>query len=214
MLLVVAPFTIAWALFFSYDQRNLTMVVPLIGAGIGVGVGSLIRSHAHIVSSLAKLSAKLPVALCLGAIALAVVGVLSARFDDRRLLARQLFLQRTIGEDEVNAAVYAAYGDIPGKIVTNYTMLTAGFLPGLEEAAVPFSFENSESLQLTVQRVRATYILVRTDTLVGTDVPPFLESRIRTGDYRLLFRKSAGRHFLFVRVSAKENTLTDDPSRR
>jgi hypothetical protein len=48
--LVAAPFTLVWTLGFSYDLRNLALVLPLVGMAAGIGVvelaGVLRRSRA------------------------------------------------------------------------------------------------------------------------------------------------------------------------
>jgi hypothetical protein len=36
--LIIVPFTLIWAYFFSYDTRNLNLVIPLIGLASGIGL--------------------------------------------------------------------------------------------------------------------------------------------------------------------------------
>ena len=38
VLLVAIPFSLVWALGFSYDLRNIALAVPLVGAAAGIGV--------------------------------------------------------------------------------------------------------------------------------------------------------------------------------
>ncbi len=38
VLLVVLPFTLIWAIYFSYDTRNLALALPFIGGCAGVGL--------------------------------------------------------------------------------------------------------------------------------------------------------------------------------
>ena len=44
LVLIIIPFTLLWALYFSYDTRNLNLVVPLIGLTAGIGLQKTINN--------------------------------------------------------------------------------------------------------------------------------------------------------------------------
>jgi hypothetical protein len=124
---VVLPYSLLWALYYSYDLRNISLVIPYAALATGFllapgggekrlpppdsGTGGL---------PLAPLLAALFVAI---AIAMATIG-------NETLLKRQLALQREITVPAVNRILYGLKEQEPaGKVLTSYQ--PAQYLPGL-----------------------------------------------------------------------------------
>lgn len=194
--LVIVPFYIIWAMLFSYDQRTLAFIMPLAGGMMGIAA-----SRAWNAAGRPFVSGRMPTGVYLGtAVLLVLIASLAPQSSMDRLRARQIERQRLIGEPLVNEQAYRQFGIQPGSFVTNYTMLQAGFLPGLERQAISDDFKNLSLLRKKLSQSAATYILVRTDIVDNRDVRRFLDEKTDSGDFELLYRKDSGRQFLFLKV--------------
>lgn len=125
VLTVMLPYTAIWLIYFSYDFRNLSLALPYMGAGAGLGLmhyGELIAKRLP--------SGRLSVAGTM-IILIILVGSLTD-IDKSYLTARQLRLQREIGNPEVNRFIYALISKNEVAIfLTNYQPIR--YLPGLEK---------------------------------------------------------------------------------
>ncbi len=196
--LVVVPFYIIWSLLFSYDLRTLAFIMPLAGGVAGVAAW---QAWAWVARPIATLLGRASGGVyLLAGIACVLLIASSPRFDGDVLRARQLEKQRAVGEASVNEQVYRQYEILPGKILTNYTMLQAGFLPGLEKQAIDEDFRDLATLRRKLLESAPTYLLARVDILDNSEVVRFIEGKVKSGDYALLYRKEDGRQFLFVRI--------------
>ena len=45
LIAVVVPWFFVWALLFSYDTRNLALVIPLVGVAAGIGLYDTLRGY-------------------------------------------------------------------------------------------------------------------------------------------------------------------------
>jgi hypothetical protein len=183
--LITVPFSLIWLLYFSYDLRNLLLVVPLIGgaAGFGVSVAAdASNKYLHKINSRS-----------LAVIATVAAGALLAvnmYFDKPALLDRQRSLQKEIGQPGINNVLYmyhATYG-LKGEIITNYTL--AGYLPELERFN-RFDFMTDLSiLKTNIDDPETRYILV---VYPPPELPimDYLTREINIGKLRVLMSNSS-----------------------
>jgi hypothetical protein len=177
--LVIAPFFLIWVFYFSYDMRNLSLVVPLIGgaSGFGLGLGGEV-----LYMQLRKLRSLGP-----GMITVATAVVLltlNIHYDAATLREGQVTLQKQIGDPFINDLLYryqAAEG-FKGKIITNYQMV--GYLPGLEKLN-RFDFMTSlPTLQMNIQDPETRYLLLISRP--PTEVMSYLGEGMITGRFRVI----------------------------
>ena len=116
VLLVAIPFSLVWALGFSYDLRNIALAVPLVGAAAGIGVVRVVEAFALNRKRTAGLAPSVKPAheafgtwrvlsLRIGYVALllaVLVLLLGMRFGRDKLIARHRKLQETIGMSDVS----------------------------------------------------------------------------------------------------------------
>jgi len=142
--LVVVPYFLIWALFFSYDLRNAALFVQFLCLCAGEGIAVLAerldgapRSTARPRPTRRALRPAARLAVLAGVLAVAVrISPTDSRLSAERLLARQDRLLLAIGEPEVNAGL-AAYFEgrtIAGGILTDYAIMN--YLPRLREHCV------------------------------------------------------------------------------
>jgi len=149
--LIVIPFSLGWVFFFSYENRNLDMIIPLMGIGSGVGLHHLLELNddrikgffqkefplliTHFVAGIIKWILKFVSSLRLWyfLLLIPIIFVLPHWISDSRLINNSLVKQRFIGDYYVNEKLYdykEEFG-LDGKILTTYEYL--GFLPELKE---------------------------------------------------------------------------------
>jgi hypothetical protein len=221
---ITIPSFLLWALFFSYDDRNIIMTFPFL-AWSGASGFMFFLKEIRAEKILAKFSSKYPglfrkrpdikiklwprhvffllaFSLILGLIFLAgsYGGILK---ED------QLEKQSRIGNSSINEMLYDYREDnrIDGKIITDYYWVTV--LPGFEGTDGRIFLEND---RFTILSNSDSYELVDPNTLVDENTFGFLisdmyykhgsfkeifQSKIAAGDYSLIFSIN-GYHFIRI----------------
>ncbi len=192
--LVVLPFCLSWALFFSYDTRNLALALPLIGLAGGVALGRLAELGIDLLAQLRSARLRAYSLAALGLLALAGVGLL---LPDQKLEAQQVEQQREIFSPELNARLYD-YVDKHGpemRIATNYPVAA---LPGLEQMQVNFWYQDFDTYQGLVANGEVNYLLApsRMDGRIEADI----EQNLASGAYKLLFEDDGYVPYRFIKI--------------
>jgi hypothetical protein len=149
--LIIIPFSIGWIFFFSYESRNLDLIIPLLAIAAGVGLHNILILDTKKISAFFQqktlqlitqftvrlfnwiikffLSLKVWYFLLL----IPIIFILPRWIPDTRLIQNSLIKQRLMGDPPINNLIYdyKAKNGLDGKIITEYQYL--GFLPELEE---------------------------------------------------------------------------------
>ncbi|MEX2162613.1 MAG: hypothetical protein WD751_11980 [Anaerolineales bacterium] len=196
VILLVFPFSILWAFFLSYEQRNLAVAMPLLSMSVGVAAEAWVVRIRQALGKRKALRFPVYTALAVGAL---LLGGATLLFDDEAITARQLSEQRQIFEPTLNQKLYRYFSshDGPEAIITNYPV---GWLPDLENTWRLERFQEYESYQQTLLRYpEVTLILVR-----FSDVDPRIAQEIQTnidaGVYQVLFTEV---NYMLVRIPAR-----------
>ncbi|MHB8089234.1 MAG: hypothetical protein ACYDH2_13390 [Anaerolineaceae bacterium] len=164
--LIIIPFSIGWIFLFSYESRNLDLIIPLLGIALGVGLQKVLEldvdriklffqkripfAITHFISKFVNrlfhllLSTKMWILLLF----IPLIFILPKWASDNRLITNSLIKQRLIGDPPVNQLLYdykEEYG-LNGKIVTSYPYL--GFLPELDQYYIYSSTKTGEFFDL------------------------------------------------------------------
>lgn len=191
-LLVIIPFFFIWAAYFSYDLRNIALVVPLIGTAIGIGTqysGDAFRWGARILQKV-----RISVVMVL-MIVLAVAA--TSKFDKAKLVERQLSLQKKIGSPIFNDILYQynqKYG-LKGKVITNYQLMK--YLPGLEQFFKLDYMGDLQTLKNNLRDTDAQYLFCIPMQELSKDVKEYMDEEVRTQKLELL---SATEGVVFVKI--------------
>ncbi len=194
--LVALPFSISWALYFSYDTRNLALALPLIGLTGGAALGRLAELG---VDLLARLRSARLRAYTLGALALLALAGAALALPDHKLEAQQDARRREIFSPTLNAQLYD-YVDKHGpdvRIATNYPVAA---LPGLEEMQVNFWYQDFDTYRALVADGAVNYLLApaRMDGRIEADI----EQKLASGAYKLLFEDDRYVPYRFIKIIA------------
>jgi 4-amino-4-deoxy-L-arabinose transferase-like glycosyltransferase len=199
VLLVAAPFSLLWALGFSYDLRNIALAVPLIGAAAGIGAAGLgqmflrnrkptaapapIGAPARKAFGTARvLSLRIGYVVLLLAVPVLLLGM---RFGRDELIARHRKLQETIGVRDVSWQLcqYQRSQGIEGLIATDYFAMP--WLPGVGQYGVYCSADTLEGFRLAYDRPDVKYALIYKDHTCP-QVRQYLQAAGGPGRSRLL----------------------------
>jgi hypothetical protein len=123
-----------------------------------------------------------------------VLGVFQLRMTDDRLIARDIEMQKRVGDYEVNTMLYSLYekGQLAGGIAGNYAFL--GSLPHLKERFRFSHLRDVREVEQLIEEYKSRYLIVMPVLArAGPDaVIAHLESR---GRLKLIFEQNG--HSLF-----------------
>ncbi|MEX2162610.1 MAG: hypothetical protein WD751_11965 [Anaerolineales bacterium] len=191
-LVIILPYSLLWALYASYSQRNLALVFPILAMVSGVGFENIIdwlQGHLRRIRF-----GKAP--LFLGAIGLAVLGLSATLLiPDSRLVDIQVTQQREILLRGVNRDLYEYFEDTGeyGVVLSGYPL---EFLPGFEELTVSDSFEEYETyIEHRQQHPEILYLLMpkAADDRIFNEVMDY----INAGIYELIFEQN---NYFFIKI--------------
>jgi len=179
----VVPFMLLWALFLSYEYRNLAVDFVLTGMVAGVAIEQLLRKF-HF-KSIKRFV--FPTLIAIGLLWASTI------FTGDYLTKLQNDRQRDIFEPEINNELYTHFANQggPGLVLSPYPV---GWLPGLEEYWVNNRLLDVSDFQDVLQRrPEIEYVLIydRADPAIWEVVSAGIES----GEYEKLFREG---EFTFV----------------
>lgn len=188
---VVLPYSILWALYASYSQRNLALVFPILALISGAAIERMIVwAQTYFKPSWMKL------ALLASAVAVAGLGLVAAKsISDEKLIDIQVNLQKEILLRGLNRELYDYFesGGEPGMVLSGYPL---EFLPGFEHLTISDSFEDYETyLSHLSQYPEIQYLLMpkAADDTIFNEVMAHIEA----GSYGLIFEQN---NFYFVRI--------------
>jgi hypothetical protein len=199
---ITIPFTLIWALYFSYDRRNLALAFPYIGISAGIGAAFVWDQVAQRWKRLAP-----PWRRWLGGAAVALVAVATPwifgadleRAHDRRL--------REVGNPKLNAFLYAYHAQhgFEGRIFTNYRVLSV--LPELRDhvyfdrnatANEFWPFRDPEAFRTVFERERDDLRYIVLQKPANWAIQRFIVDGIHRGELQPLYRTEVG---IVVRIS-------------
>jgi hypothetical protein len=196
--LVTLPYALIWALWFSYDRRNLTLALVPCGIGCAAGLTRLLRGRLRRmitwrVPAAVRSVARVPGRAVLFGAGVALVG-LGFAIPDSALRERQDRLQRRIGDPELDQALYRyqAQIGIRGRILTSYGLLA--YLPGLDSCYMHSHLDDLAEFRVAAADPRVSHLLVPRSVapLIGAE----FERGLRSGRYTRVF---ATRDYVFAR---------------
>ncbi len=194
VLLVVLPFTLIWAIYFSYDTRNLALALPFIGGCAGVGLQRFTSLGLQALARLKLLAVRM--ALLAGLLVAALAGM-NWIVTDSALQQQQTDQQRQIFNAQLNEKLYdyiAQYGPSI-RILTNYPV---AYLPGLENYQVNFWFRDPQEFDYFVNDPSINHLLVPNNA--NPEILAKIEARLASGAYQLIFEDSGYIPTRFIRI--------------
>ncbi len=192
--LILFPYTLIWAFFFSKYTRNLSIALPLLGMATGLGVDGLIRVFTGLVSKwkIEKVKAQ----IVLGLIVVLIIGA-ALLVPSSTLIDLQTNNQKLILESEVNQLIYQHF-DEEGKLEPIFTNYPLRYLPGFEQLQIKIG--GFEDYNFYKQK-RADYPDVKYMLISlykdNDEVVAEIQQNIKQGNYELIFSKN---RYMFVHI--------------
>lgn len=210
--LVIAPVFVGWMMFFSYDIRNINLIVPFIGILAGFGIQNIIDQYYMNVKSffykiilfakklkffvfftainkvfnyfinLPFLSQFLIIVL---PILILVFSVLPRVYSNEYMISKSISKQREMGVPLLNQRLYNYFSQngIEGKILSDYMYL--GFLPDLKEYYV-YGYPNSNYFVDQFNDPQVAYSLVNLSNM-RPDIRNYIDQLVNEGKLKILF---------------------------
>jgi hypothetical protein len=188
-ILIVVPGLVLWTLMYSYDLRNMTIVLPFLGTASAVGLHTLCRMlAAHGVRFGA-----LPAPARWAAIVVVLAGVLMYMnwwVDHHTLYAYQVRKQKLVGYPDLNTVIYqyAAEQPLDRPMLTNYQFV--GYLPELSKVYRWEMFNDLARLREHMQQQQPGFLLfAEVGPFAPTaEVMAYMDSRITDGSFEVVRR--------------------------
>ncbi len=198
--LIIAPLGLIWAAAFSYDLRNLALIVPFVGALAGIGSVTMwgrvrafgpltLRERGRAINLLVpretvrvevnRNTSKKPgirslrLGHVIGSVALLAIAV-GLCIPDHAFLGVQRRQQRTVGIAELNRRLYDYAAAHPQTTIAS-DYLAMPWLPELGHQSVTCTCHDMASFRQTFDRPEVCCVLIRTAGAVPT-VRAYLEN--------------------------------------
>ena len=197
VILLVIPFSLVWAEYFSYDTRNLALIFPFWGLAAGLCLEKLIKMAVDLALRLKfdRLKAYVGVALLL----LALIGV-NFIYPAASLKEKQIALQKQIFNPSLNEKLYEYIGKVGSniKILTNYPV---EYLPGLENIEDNYSFNDLASFDQLRNQPDIDYLLIPVN--VNDEIKRDVTQNLENGNYQLIFEDDHFIPYQFIDMKKK-----------
>lgn len=187
LLFVILPFSVLWALFLSYEHRNLAVALPLLALVVGVSAEAWITRLSA--SAEARPESRVPSFALLGVLVLALAAGTLA-LDSETLIQHQLSEQRQIFRSSLNDEIYRYFNheNGPEPVITSYVI---GWLPGLEHTWILERFDDYDRYQATLKsHPDVELLLVPLLTVRDPLILEEIQANIDSGLYTLIFTES------------------------
>ena len=197
VILLVIPFSLVWAGYFSYDTRNLALIFPVWGLAAGLCLERLFKIGLELALRLKfeRLKAYVGAALLL----LVLIG-LGFAYPAASLQEKQTNLQKQIFNASLNAQLYDYVGQVGDhiKILTSYPV---EYLPGLENLEVNYSFDDLASFNQQISQPEINYLLIPVN--VNDEIKQAVTQNLNNGNYRLIFEDDHFIPYQFIYMKKK-----------
>lgn len=190
--LVIFPFSMLWALYLSYEHRNLAVALPPLAMTIGVALESWVARIRDIRVGKVMLYA-------LGPAVILIVGLAAIIFSNENLLTRQIEEQKLIFRADLNKELYRYFSahSGPEPVITNYPI---GWLPNLERTWVFDRLDSFETFQQTLEANPDVTLVLLPMLSADPAIVAAVQGNIETGLYELEFTEA---DYIFVRIPAR-----------
>jgi hypothetical protein len=199
---ILVPYTALWAVFLSYDLRNMLVMIPVIAYIAAFGIGGLAESVWKLDLGLrvreAHWQAGRRTILFAGLALVAGLAAVSAAYPTSRVIAMELKQQRLIGSPGLNRVLYSALlqgTSRAGDLLTDYGHLV--YLPGFRNDPRRLQHSDRFRVAYAYQKSVTRESLENRDYLVLSDLVPrevdeLVDQRLEDGSYSLLARFDSG----------------------
>lgn len=196
------PYFLIWALFFSYDIRNVSIIIPYFSLGIAYGLQFLTDRLPLLFEFFKRLRIKWPdvgftIRIFFLIMAAASAILLNANLSMERLKRSQDFRLKRLGDEEVNEKLYLfkSTDSINRKIITDYHYLK--LLPEIGQYFQYGLIQDMDSTSAIIQDESVGFLLWNPWYADSTKFPAFIDTSIQSGLYKEIFEHNG---FRFIKI--------------
>lgn len=156
VLTIVAPISMVWLFYFSYDIRNIALALPFLSIALGFGLEVFVAFCSPLLLYRKNL---VLLALLLPSFS-SILFLLNKKYDDQLLIQHQIFLQKQLGNAQINKLIYSYFAQHPydGTILTNNIFLE--HLPELNKYYVYEGFASIDKLLNNIEKNNGGYLFI------------------------------------------------------
>ena len=194
---LIIPLFISWGLFASYDFRNLSIALPLLGVSSGLSIQYIINALYKIAKRISVSKIPLYFFYLLLAISVLLTGIFI--FPEKALEEKQVELTMNEFSPVINQEIMSILKneDESFTIVTNYPVAS---LPGMADNYVNILFDNYDDYELTLQRIEEKDIYLLVPKYSNQLIMDEISMKIKEGDYLLLLDDDSWIPYLLIKV--------------
>lgn len=156
--LAVWPLTAVWAVNYSYDARNLGVVLPFVSLACGLGLSGMGAAAARLLGRIG--AGRIPLWVACGLLLLAFLGLLIRLYPDSRLKEDQKIKQKALFGERLNEELlYNILGEThTGNDV--YTDYPAYFLSGYRDCCSAADLTDEEQVRSVLEGTKINWLLL------------------------------------------------------
>lgn len=194
---VVLPYPFLWAIIASYDTRNLSLLIPLLGLTAGLSAEWVIDISLKAFDFLRLASLKFYIIMMFFLIVL--FSGLTYLYPSSVIYNNQLTLQKQMFSAAKNEMIYqlVAQEGSEIRILTNYPIQD---LPGLDGIQVRENYKSYDSFIGKITNPQIEYLLVPEDIYIDPRVDVYINEKIEKGEYEVVFEDSSWKYYRMIRI--------------
>jgi hypothetical protein len=211
VLLLIFPFSILWALFLSYEERNLAIALPFLSMTVGIATEEWLRcARASLgkplrpvwlwmkasILRIKKLRIPVVSVLVLGII---VLGATALSIEDKQIVDSQIDQQRQIFEPVLNEKLYKFFGNEgrPRPVITDYPI---NWLPDLERMRRYDSFQSLELYHQTLLNFPDVDLIMVPVLMANPLILDEIWANVNAETYQIIFTEA---NYMLIRIPAR-----------
>lgn len=198
----VIPYLLIWSLFFSYDIRNVSLIIPYFSLGVAWGLNFILERLQRLFVFVRSVKIKPGIFQYLvktGILIFAAIVffLLNSTLTIERLQKSQDFRLKRLGDEEVNEKIYLYKSNEPfdRKIITDYHYLE--LLPEIGKYYEYGQIQDLKSDSSLIQDDSTGFLLWSPWYKDSTSFPSFIDANIKSGLYDEIFDHNG---FRFIKL--------------
>jgi hypothetical protein len=191
---VIIPYYIAWACFFSYDLRNIALLLPFLGLSAAIGATIFYKYFSALYTLLLgnRFFSQYGIILIL----VLTIAVISFKYDKKYLLQKeQAKATSLLGDSTLNFKLYELYdsGKLRANILTGDPLLR--YLPIIKQFCIAFDYskQNLDTLKIlylkNLKDHKIMYFIFQES--VPPEIRDFFSQKETEGELKFIFRSNA-----------------------
>lgn len=191
---IIFPYYIAWAFFFSYSPRNLSLIFPFWALAFGLFSEKILDLIAEFIHRLRLQQLRMVIVPILSVVLILIVSVF---MSNEKLITRQTDLQKHILDERLNIFLYEYFDEL-GRVEPIITTYPVGELPGLQQVMI--SFADQEFFNQKWEEYPDVNLLLMPSS-ADENLKSQIFEKVDRGEYELLFHEQNYNYYFIRRLS-------------